>query len=186
MAEKKLTLEELDQVGLACIEIDWENNQKLTTLFHYYSEQNKPLPAWGVNNNGDALPNLSLLARLGKIKQGKQVFKTRYARDMLDETIRICNIEDLSKLNEKDETQVVRKHLQSSVDEARFNASVTDKKLKEALVKADALADENRRLSNENVELKAKLAVANNKTENAEKKLIKGSHQERSFLKRVF
>jgi hypothetical protein len=186
MAEKKLTLDELDKMGLACIEIHWENNQKLTALFHHFAEQKAPLPASGVNDKGDAVPNLSQLARLAKVIQGKQVFRRVYANDLLVEAIRKCGIEDLTKSDEKDETQVVRKHLQSSVDEARRSASETDKKLKSALVKADALADENQRLSNENAELKAKLAVANDKTENAEKKLIKGSHQERSSLKRVF
>ena len=34
MAEKKLTLEELDKVGIEDIELKWDNKQKLTALFH--------------------------------------------------------------------------------------------------------------------------------------------------------
>lgn len=186
MAEKKLTLEELDQVGLVSIEIDWDNLQKLTTLFHHYVDQKEPLPASGVNDSGDSIPNLSKLARLGKIKQGKQVFKTRYARDMLDGAIKKSGIEDLSNTEEQDETQTVRKHLQSSVDEARRNASDADKKLKSALVKVDALTDETKRMTLEIIELKAKLAVASNMAEDANNRLITASHQERVSLKRVF
>jgi hypothetical protein len=35
--------------------MDWDNKQKLTTLFHSYAEQKEPLPAYGVNDQGDAL-----------------------------------------------------------------------------------------------------------------------------------
>jgi hypothetical protein len=186
MAEKKLTNEELDQVGLASIEMAWENKQKLTTLFHHYAEQKEPLPAYGVNDQGDAVPNLSLLSRLGKIIQGKQVFKRVFAREMLDAAIKKSGIEDLSKKEEKDETQMVRKHLQSSIDQARRNASDTDGKLKSALVKIAALTDENQRQAKDIATLEAKLAVETSKVRAAERRVIQGNHQERNTLKRVF
>lgn len=186
MAEKIMSNEELDQVGLTCIEIDWDNKQKLTTLFHHYVEQKEPLPASGVNDNGDTMPNLSSLARFAKIKQGKQVFGRKYAREMLDKAIKVCGIEDLSKSDEKDETQIVRAHLQSSIDSARRNASDTDKKLKSALDKVNALTDENQRQAEEIAELKAQLSVSKSRSGNAEKRLITGYQQERKSLKRVF
>jgi hypothetical protein len=186
MAEKKLTNEELDQVGLASIEMAWENKQKLTTLFHHYAEQKEPLPAYGVNDQGDAVPNLSLLSRLGKIIQGKQVFKRVFAREMLDAAIKKSGIEDLTKNEEKDETQIVRKHLQSSVDQARRNASDTDEKLKTAQVKVAALTEENQRQAKEIETLKAKLAVVTNQAGAAERRVVLGNHQERNSLKRVF
>ena len=34
MPEKKLSYEELDKKGLPCIEIDWDNKQKLSAMFH--------------------------------------------------------------------------------------------------------------------------------------------------------
>lgn len=97
MAEKIMSVEELDKVGLAGIEMGWDNQQKLTALFHHYVEQKEPLPASGVNvnDNGDTMPNLSFLARFAKIKQGKQVFGRKYAREMLDKAIDECGIEDL-------------------------------------------------------------------------------------------
>jgi hypothetical protein len=186
MPEKKLTTEELDQVGLASIEMNWKNEQKLTTLFHHYAEQKEPLPAYGVNDQGDAVPNLSMLARLGKIVQGKQVFKRVFAREMLDAAIKKSGIEDLSKKEEKNETQIVRKHLQSSIDKARRNASDSDEKLKSALVKVAALTDENQRQSKEISTLKAKLAEADSRAGTAERRVIQGNHQERNALKRVF
>ena len=178
--------EELDQVGLTCIEIDWDNKQKLITLFHHYVEQKWPLPASGVNDNGDTIPNLSFLARFAKIKQGKQVFRRKYARDMLDEAIDKCGIEDLSKSDEKDETQIVRAHLQSSIDSARRDSSGIDKKLKSALDKVNALTDENQRQAEEIIELKAQLSVSKSRAGNAEKRLVTGYQQERKSLKRVF
>jgi hypothetical protein len=193
MAEKIMSNEELDQVGLTCIEIDWDNQQKLTTLFHHYVEQKEPLPASGVNDNGDTIPNLSFLARFAKIKQGKQVFRRKYARDMLDEAIDKCGIEDLSKSDEKDETQIVRAHLQSSIDSARRDSSGIDKKLKSALDKVNALTDENQRQADENqrqaeeiIELKAQLSVSKSRAGNAEKRIVTGYQQERKSLKRVF
>ena len=57
MAEKKLTNEELDKVGLDSIEMSWENKQKLTALFHHYYEQKEYLPASGVNDQGYAVPS---------------------------------------------------------------------------------------------------------------------------------
>jgi hypothetical protein len=186
MAEKKLTLEELDHIGLVCIEIDWDNLQKLTAMFHHYVTQKEPLPSSGVNDNGDAIPNLSKLARLAKVKQGKQVFQAHYARKMLDTAIINSGIEDPSKTEEQDETKTVREKLQKSIDEARSNASNTDTKLKLALDKVDALTDENKRMTLEIIELKAKLSVANNMAGDAKKRLITASHQERVSLKRVF
>lgn len=186
MAEKKLSNEELDQVGLASIEIDWDNRQKLTTLFYHYKEKKEPLPASGVNDKGDAMPNLSLLARLAKVIQGKQVFKTIYARELLDLAIQNSGIEDLSKSDEKDETQTVRAHLQSSIDSARRNASDTDKKLKLALDKVAALIDENQRQAKEILSLTAKLVIAERCAGDAKKRVVKGEYQERKSLKRVF
>ena len=186
MAEKIMSVEELDKIGLVSIEMNWDNQQKLTTLFHHYVEQKEPLPASGVNDNGDTMPNLSFLARFAKIKQGKQVFRRKYAREMLDKAIDECGIEDLSKSDEKDETQIVRVHLQSSIDSARRNASDTDKKLKLALDKVNALTDENQRQAEEIIELKAKLSVSKSRAGNAEKRLVTGYHQERKSLKRVF
>jgi hypothetical protein len=193
MAEKIMSVEELDKIGLASIEMNWGNPQKLTTLFHHYVEQKDPLPASGVNDNGDTIPNLSFLARFAKIKQGKQVFRRKYARDMLDEAIDKCGIEDLSKSDEKDETQIVRVHLQSSIDSARRNSSGIDKKLKLALDKVNALTDENQRQSEENLlqaeeisELKAQLSVSRSQAGCAEKRLVTGYQQERKTLKRVF
>lgn len=186
MAEKKLAREELDQFGLSCVEIDWDNTQKLTALFHHYTEKKEPLPAFGVNDQGDATPNLSLLARLAKVIQGKQVFKRIFARKLLEDAIKQCGIEDLSKTEEKDETQAVRKHLQSGIDEARRNASNTDRKLKEALDNVAALKAEIKNKDESIAELKAKLAVANSRAGDAENRALKGSHQERKSLKRVF
>lgn len=186
MAEKKLSNDELDRVGLKSIEIDWSNQRKLTTLFHHYAEPKEPLPASGVNDQGDATPNLCLLARLGKIIQGKQVFKNIYARELLNKAIETSGIEDLSKKAEKAETQMVRKHLQSSVDQARRNASDTDQKLKSALVKVAALTDENQRQADEIATLKAQLAIADSKAGAAERRVILGDHLERNSLKRVF
>jgi hypothetical protein len=167
MAEKIMSVEELDKVGLAGIEMAWDNQQKLTALFHHYVEQKEPLPASGVNDNGDTMANLSFLARFSKIKQGKQVFRRKYAREMLDKAIKVCGIEDLSKSDEKDETQIVRAHLQSSIDSARRNASDTDKKLKSALDKVNALTDENQRQAEEIAELKAQLSVSKSRAKNA-------------------
>ncbi|MCJ8350875.1 hypothetical protein [Moritella sp.] len=186
MAEKKLTNAELDQVGLSSIEIDWDNKQKLTALFHHYAEQKEPLPAYSVNDNGDAMPNLSHLARLAKVIQGKQVFKRVYARELLDAAIKALSIEDLSNPDEKDETQTVREHLQSSIDNARRSTSDIDNKLKEALNKIAALTDENQRQAGEITTLTAKLTVAVIRTRDAEKRVIKGDQQERKSLKRVF
>ncbi|MFT7681646.1 MAG: transcription termination factor NusB [Moritella dasanensis] len=185
MAEKKLTNAELDQVGLPSIEIDWDNKQKLTALFHHYAEKKEPLPAYSVNDNGDAMPNLSHLARLAKVIQGKQVFKRVYARELLDAAIKALGIEDLNP-DEKDETQTVREYLQSSIDSARRSTSDIDKKLKEALNKIAALTDENQRQAGEITTLTAKLTVAGIRTRDAEKRVIKGVQQERKSLKRVF
>jgi len=99
MAEKKLTIEELDKAGLAGIEMDWDNKQKLTALFHYFAQKKEPLPASGVNDEGDAVPNLSLLSRLAKVVQGKQVFHRVFASELLDTAINDCGIEDLSNTN---------------------------------------------------------------------------------------
>ncbi len=186
MAEKKLTNEELDQVGLTSIEMNWDNKQKLTTLLHHYAEQKEPLPAYGVNDQGVAIPNLSLLARLAKVVQGKQVFKRVFAREMLDTAIKKCGIEDLSKRDEKDEIKTVREHLQSSVDESRRNASNTDKKLRSALDKVDALTAENQRQAEDIAALKAKLAVSDSRAGDAECRVIKGNQQESKSLKRVY
>lgn len=186
MAEKIMSVEELDKVGLASIEMGWDNQQKLTALFHHFVKKKEPLPASGVNDNGDTMANLSFLARFAKIKQGKQVFRRKYAREMLDKAIKVCGIKDLSKSDEKDETQIVRVHLQSSIYSARRNASDTDKKLKSALDKVNALTDENQRQAEEIAELKAQLSVSKSRAGNAEKRLITGSQQERKSLKRVF
>jgi hypothetical protein len=186
MAEKIMSVEELDKIGLASIELGWDNKQKLTTLFHHYVEQKEPLPSSGVNDNGDTMPNLSFLARFAKIKQGKQVFKRIYARDILNDAIDKCGIEDLSKSDEKDETQIVRAHLQSSIDSARRNSSDIDKKLKSALDKVNALTDEIQRQTEEISELKAQLSVSKSRAGSAEKRLVTGYQQERKSLKRVF
>jgi hypothetical protein len=186
MAEKKLTNEELDKVGLDSIEMSWENKEKLTALFHHYDEQKEPLPASGVNDQGDAVPNLSLLARLAKILQGKQVFQRIFASEMLKEAIKKSGIEDLKKSDEPFETQVVREHLQSSVDTAQRNASDTDKKLKAALVKVDALTNDNQRLKTEITDLEIKLTLSNSRAGAAEQRIVKATHQEYQSLKRVF
>lgn len=186
MAEKKLSNEELDQVGLPVIEMSWDNKQKLTTLFHHYAEKKEALPSSGVNDQGDAIPNLSLLSRLAKVIQGKQVFRRVFASKLLDNAIKECGIEDLSKPDVQDETQVVREHMQSSIESARRNASDTDKKLKAALVKVDALTDDNQRLKAEIADLESKLALTNSRAETAEQRIVKGTHQERQSLKRVF
>jgi hypothetical protein len=193
MAEKKLTNEELDKVGLDSIEMSWENKQKLTALFHHYAQNKEALPASGVNDNGDAIPNLSLLSRLAKVIQGKQVFRRVFASDMLDAAIKKCGIEDLSKPDDHNETTIVRDHMQSSVDAARRTASDTDKKLKSSLVKVDALTDDNQRLKAENADLKAEVAdlkseltIAKMKAGAAEQRVVKGVNQERQSLKRVF
>jgi len=186
VAEKKLTPEELDQVGLECININWENPEKLTKLFEYFAEKKSPLPTYCVNNKGDATPNLSQLARLGKIISGKQVFRGKYANDLLIAAIKNCGIEDLSKQDEKDETKVVRRHMQDSIDEARRNASNTDKKLQDALVKVDALTEENKHQAEEIIKLNAKLTVVEKQASIAEQRVIIGNVNERSYLKRVF
>lgn len=186
MAEKKLTNAELDKAGLACIELGWDNEQKLTALFHHYAEQKESLPASGVNDQGDAVPNLSYLARLGKIIQGKQVFKRVYAGELLDAAIKKCGIVDLSKPDVEDETQIVREHLQSNIDSARRDASDTDKKLKSALVKVDALTEVNRQMKADIADLKSKLALSKSRTVAAEQRVIKGMNQELQSLKRVF
>ncbi|WP_338456684.1 hypothetical protein [uncultured Alteromonas sp.] len=179
MAEKKLTTEELNKVGIVDIEMTWDNKQKLTALFHHFVIKKEPLPASGVNDHGDAIANLSKLARLGKIKQGKQIFKALYAREMLNVAIKKCGIEDLAKNDEGDETKVVREHLQSGIDEARRYASDADKKLIAALNKVDALTAKV-------AELEAHLALAKIRAGDAEKRNVKGEHIERQSLRRVF
>ena len=186
MAEKNLSREELDQVGLACIEIGWGNKQKLITLFHHFAEQDEPLPASGVNDQGDAVPNLSLLARLGKVKQGKQVFKTNYARELLNKAIKKSGIEDLKTKNEHNETQVVREHLQNSIDAVRRSASNTEKKLQKALDDLRSLKTENENITAEVISLKQQLSVAETKLGVAESRVISISKHERSVLKRTF
>ncbi len=186
MAEKKLTIEELDKVGLSDIEIGWDNKQKLTALFHHFDINKEPLPASGVNDQGDAVPNLSLLSRLAKVVQGKQVFRRVFASDMLNEAIKKVGIEDLSKTDDADETKIVRDYMQGSVDAARRNASDSDKKLKSALIKVDALTEENQLLKSEIADLKSKLALANSRAGVAEQRIAKGVNQERKSLKRVF
>jgi hypothetical protein len=179
MAEKKLTVEELDKVGIVDIEMAWNNTQKLTALFHHFVIKKEPLPASGVNDRGDAIANLSKLARLGKIKQGKQIFKALYAREMLNKAIKICGIEDLAKSDEGDDIKVVREHLQSGIDEARRYASDADKKLIAALNKVDALTAKI-------ADLEAHLALAKIRAGDAEKRNIKGDLIERQSLRRVF
>lgn len=132
------------------------------------------------------MPNLSHLARLAKVIQGKQVFKTKYARDMLDKAIKDCGIEDLTKSDEKNETKAVRERLQSNIDSVRRSASDTDKKLKSALDKIAALTDKNESQAEEIASLTARLAVAESKAMRAEKRVITGEQQQRNSLKRVF
>lgn len=186
MAEKKLTSEELDQVGLSCIEIDWDNKQKLTTLFHHYVEKGEPLPAYTVNDQGDAVPNLSLLARLGKVKQGKQVFKTVYGSELIKEAIQRSGVEDLTAREEQDETQVVREHLQDAVDAARRTASTSDVKLQTALDEVRSLTEENNKMAAIINSLRQQLAVAETKLGVAEDRVVAIAHYERTTLKRTF
>ena len=185
MAEKKLTREELDQVGLTCIEIDWGNKQKLVTMFHHFAEKGESLPASGVNDKGDFVPNLSLLARLGKVIQGKQVFNTIYGRVELDKAIRLCGIEDLKTKDGIDETSLVREKMQDTVDAIRHSSSVTDKKLQEALAKARQLTVENNELQASVISLKQELAVANFKLGTANKRIFSIAKHERTTLKRT-
>jgi hypothetical protein len=186
MAEKKLTKEELETAGLNCIEIDWDNRQKLTALFHHYSEQNEALPASGVNERGDLTPNLSLLARLGKIVQGKQVFKTLYAREMLDAAIKKSGIENLDYKSESDETALVREKLQDAVDIAHRNGSNTDKKLQEALSKVRMLSTENKKLTETVANLKQKLAAKEGQLSTSNNRVYALAEHEQVTLKRTF
>lgn len=186
MAEKKLTKEELDTAGLNFIEIDWDNRQKLTALFHHYSEQKESLPASGVNDKGDLTPNLSLLARLGKIIQGKQVFKTLYAREMLEAAIKKNGIEELNYKSESDEITIVREKLQNTVDIANRNGSITDKKLHEALAKQRMLIDENKKLTETVADLKQRLNEKQGQLEASTNRVFSLAEHERITLKRTF
>ena len=185
MAEKKLTKAELDKVGLVCIEIDWQNKQKLTALFHYFATQKEPLPASGVNDRGDLTPNLCLLARLGKVVQGKQVFKTAYGRVALEQALKKCGIEDVKTQDQSNETAVVREKMQDTIDAVARNASTTDTKLQAALAKVAALTQENGELRNSVRELEQVLNVTQVKLGVAQTRVLAVSAHERITLKRT-
>jgi len=186
MAEKKLTKEELDQVGLECIKIDWDNKKKISTLFNHFKTQKEPLPSSGVNDKGDLIANLSLLSRLAKVIQGKQVFKALYARTELDKAIKNCGIQSIDKKDEKDETKLVREKMQDTVDSVRRASSTTDKKLQTALDKVNLLSEDNLLLKEEVDTLKQKLSVTRLELEIANKRVFSIADHESIFLKSVF
>ena len=186
MAEKKLTREELNTAGLNCIDIEWDNRQKLTALFHHYNEQDEHLPASGVNASGVLMPNLSLLARLGKIIQGKQVFKTLYARELLDAAIKKSGIENLDYKSESDETTLVREKLQDAIDTANRNGSNTDRKLQEAHALVRMLTTENENLKESVTDLKQKLEAKKSQLRTSKDRAFNLAEHERVTLKRTF
>lgn len=184
MAEKRLTPEELDQVGLAAIEMAWDNRQKLTALFQHFEGQGEPLPAAGVNDQGDLVVNRSKLARLAKIQQGKQVFKTQYARALLNQAIVKCGITDPKTANEPDETRVVREKMQDTVDAARRALSTTDKKLHAALSEIERLKAENSSLAAHITCLEQQLAAAHAQLSTAESRVFEIAQHEQISLRR--
>lgn len=98
--------------------MSWDNKQKLTLMFTSFQANGEALPASGVNDQGDSIPNLSKLARLAKVIQGKQVFRTHFGQKLLKDAIENCSIESLNKGDETDETAKLRNHMQSSIDDA--------------------------------------------------------------------
>ncbi|MCF4176351.1 hypothetical protein VME0621_04674 [Vibrio mediterranei] len=139
MSEKRLSPEELQQVGLPEIDMHDDNPTKLTKLFAHYRTSGKPLPSYGVNEDGDVQLNQSLLARLGKIRQGKQVFKRDYAREMLEAAIADCGLEERDTPEAVSDAETVREAMQDNINSVRREMSGVDDKLQEALTKDNFL-----------------------------------------------
>jgi len=172
MAEPKLSLEELDRVGLPHIDIHWPNEQKMEAMFQHYIDMKEPLPSHTVNADGVAEPNKSLLARLAKIKSGKQVFKADYAMELLNKALRKVGVVDPTKKNGDETSDEVREGMQSTVDKAHRERSVADKKLGEALDLADLLKTENKAHQATIKKLKQELNAVNDKLQREKKRVF--------------
>ncbi len=176
MAEPQLSLEELDRVGLPHIDVHWPNEQKMEAMFKHFKDMKEPLPSHTVNADGVAEPNKSLLARLAKIKSGKQVFKADYAIKLLKKALRNVGVVDPTKKNGDETSAEVREGMQNTVDKARRERSDADKKLGEALDKVELLKAENRDHQETIKKLKQELNAVNEKLR-VEKKRVLEIHE---------
>lgn len=183
MAEPKLSLEELDRVGLEHIDITWPNEQKMEAMFQHFIDLKEPLPSHTVNQEGVAEPNRSMLARLAKVKSGKQVFKADYAQKLLANAISKVGVVDPHKSQRNETTEEVREGMQSTVDTARRERSQADKKLGEALDRVHLLKAENKKLQTTIEELKQDLNAVNDLLK-CEKKRVFAIHKHEQIAMR--
>ena len=185
MAEPQLSLEELDAAGLEDIDITWPNDQKMEAMFNHFIELKQPLPSYTVNAQGVAEPNKSMLTRLAKVKSGKQVFKSDYAKKLLKKAIDKVGVVDPTKKNGDETSDEVREGMQGTVDKARRERSEADKKLGAALDLVDLLKAENRNHQETIKDLKQELNAVNDKLQREKKRVLDIHKHERIELRRA-